>query len=76
MRAITVACMQVTLRAARDKKGWSVDRLAAESRVHKATIYRLESGENLPTYGTVTALETALGLKRGSLTFSQERISA
>lgn len=61
--------MQLSLKAARDRKGWSLDDLAARSGVNKSTISRLERGITAPFHETATALETALGLKRGTLKF-------
>lgn len=61
--------MQLTLKDAREKKDWTLDQLAERSGVNKSTISRLERGETKPLYGTVTALEEALELKRGTLTF-------
>lgn len=76
MCATTFAFMQTTLKAARDRKGWTLEQLATESGVNKSTVSRLERGETQPLYETVTALEAALGLKRGSLIFSEERIAS
>lgn len=59
------------LKTAREAKGWTLERLAAESGVHKSTISRLERGETLPMHGTAHSLERALGLKRGALEFAQ-----
>lgn len=61
--------MQLSLKDARDRKEWSLDRLAAESGVNKSTISRLERGETKPLHDTVTVLEDALGLKHGTLKF-------
>lgn len=61
--------MQLTLKAARDKRGWTLQRLAEESGVNKSTVNRLERGETMPMLGTANALEDALGLKRGSILF-------
>lgn len=61
--------MQLTLKGAREKKEWTLDQLAERSGVNKSTISRLERGETKPLYDTVTALEEALDLKRGTLIF-------
>jgi transcriptional regulator with XRE-family HTH domain len=61
--------MQLTLKAARIKKGWSLDRLADASGINKSTISRLERGETQPLHDTVQQLERALGLKAGELKF-------
>lgn len=62
--------MRLTLRDARNKKGWTPDYLAERSGVSRATIYRLEAGET-PSYDTVTKLEEALRVRRGTLMFGQ-----
>jgi transcriptional regulator with XRE-family HTH domain len=61
--------MRMTLKAARRKRGWNLEQLAKASGVHFSTISRLERGETKPMHDTVTALEQALGLKRGTLLF-------
>ena len=63
--------MQRTLRAERERRGWTLSRLAERAGVHKSTVSRLEAGETAPTYTTVVALESALGLKRGTLEFHE-----
>lgn len=68
--------MQLHLKAARDRKGWTLDALADKSGVNKSTISRLERGETVPMHGTVTALESALGLKHGTLVFGQREAVA
>lgn len=62
--------MQLTVRDARDIKGWTLEKLAEESGVNKSTICRLESGKTKPLHETVNALEDALGVKRGTLVFT------
>ena len=70
--ATSVAVKQLTLREARGNRGWTMDKLAERSGVHKATISRIESGEICnPSNDTVANLETALRLKRGTLVFGQ-----
>ena len=68
--------MRLTLTEARERKGWNIPRLAAEAGIHKTTVYRLERGEFDPKHGTVTRLETTLGLKRGTLVFVQRHGAA
>ena len=68
--------MQLTLRAARDKKGWTLDELADASGINKSTISRLERSETQPLHDTVKALEDALDLKRGTLAFRQREAVA
>jgi transcriptional regulator with XRE-family HTH domain len=62
--------MQLSLRAAREKKGWSIEQLAMRSGVNKSTISRLERGETQPMHDTVNQLEDAMGLTRGTLIFN------
>lgn len=64
--------MAMTLKAARDKREWTMEELAERSGVSKATISELESGNRTnPTTDTVTKLEQALRLRRGTLVFGQ-----
>lgn len=65
---------QMTLEEARKRKGfnWTQERLEAESGVNQATISKIERGERPnPTNDTVTKLERALRLQRGTLVFDQ-----
>lgn len=50
------------LRAARKAAGWSLDRLSAESEVHKGDISKIERGKVNATYGTLRKLATAVGM--------------
>lgn len=62
----------MTLKAARDKRAWTQEQLAAESGVAQGTISKIESGERVnPSNDTVARLEQALRLKRGTLVFGQ-----
>lgn len=61
--------MQLSLREARDRRGWSLDQVARRSGLHKSTVSRLERGETEPSLRTAEALEVALGLPRGGLLF-------
>lgn len=64
--------MQMTLREARKKRAWTPEQLAEHSGVHRATIYRIESGFiTNPSNDTVKALEEALRVRRGTLVFGQ-----
>ncbi len=72
----TFACMQLTLRAAREKKDWTLDELSDASGINKSTISRLERSETQPRHDTVNVLEDALGLKRGTLIFRQRESAA
>lgn len=63
---------QTDVRAARERKGWDQQTLARLSGVNQSTISRIESGKlTNPTMATVTALEQALKVRRGSLVFGQ-----
>ena len=63
---------QLTLREARGKRNWTQEELAVESGVAQGTISKIESGERPnPSNDTVTKLELALRLKRGTLVFGQ-----
>lgn len=68
--------MQVTLKSARDAKGWTLKTLEEKSGIHSATLSRLERGETLPMDATVKALEKALRLKRGSLVFRRSHVES
>jgi len=57
------------LKAAREKRGWTLEQLADKCGVNKSTISRIERGDTSPMHETVTALENALGLKRGTSEF-------
>jgi transcriptional regulator with XRE-family HTH domain len=67
--------MQLTLREARDLKGWSQYELARKLGVSRSTLMRLESGETEPLHKTVVALERAFGFKPGTLIFGVETVS-
>lgn len=62
--------MQLTLKQARELKGWTLERLASESGLNKSTLCRLENGDTEPYLSTAQKLEDVLGLKRGALSFS------
>jgi DNA-binding XRE family transcriptional regulator len=68
------ACMQLTLKAAREKHRPKLTKaaLAEKVGVHKSTIGRIENGEVRPLHETVTAMEAAMGLKPGTLVFHSE----
>lgn len=69
---------QMTLREAREKKGWTQEQLEAATerlgnKVDQRNISKLEGGTNTdPKNRTVEVLERALGLKRGALVFGQQ----
>lgn len=55
------------LAALRQERGWSLNRLAAESGVSRATLSRLENGEVSPTAEVLGRLCTAYGLPMSRL---------
>lgn len=62
-----------TLRQARDAKGWTQEELAAKSGVDQRAISKIERGESEdPQNSTAAKLESALGLKRGTLVFGRD----
>jgi len=62
--------MRMTLTEAREWREWSIDDLVHYSGVSRATVYRIEAGTSAnPSNDTVTKLENALRLKRGTLVF-------
>ena len=64
----------LTLKQAREKKQWTQEQLEAVSGVDQGHISRIERGDvNDPGNDTVRRLELALGLKRGTLVFGDER---
>lgn len=70
---LSVADMGLTLHAARTRRKWSVDDLAHRSGVGRATVYRIEAGDiTNPSHDTVTRLESALKVRRGTLLFGAE----
>lgn len=75
----------MTLREARDAKGWTQEQLEAETRkvdangegVNQAHISKLERGEvTNPKNNTVVLLELALSVERGTLVFRREAIAS
>lgn len=63
--------MQLTLKAARDRKKLSLDKLAEKSGINKSTINRIERGIVTPLNTTVVALEQAMALDPGTLKFEK-----
>lgn len=62
----------MTLRQARDAKGWTQAKLSQESGIAQSRIAEIETGDTRdPKNSTVTALEAALGLRRGTLVFGK-----
>lgn len=63
----------MSLWAARDGRGWTMDVLAERSGISKGTISRIEAGYiTNPSNDTVTKLEVALKLRRGTLVFGRQ----
>jgi transcriptional regulator with XRE-family HTH domain len=48
------------IRAARERKGWSLDDLAREAMLEKSTVYRIEKGKSMPRGETRRKLAEAL----------------
>lgn len=63
--------MPYTLQMARRLAGLTISELARRAGVDRATIHRLETGASRPAFDTVVALEQALGLPTGGLTFGE-----
>jgi transcriptional regulator with XRE-family HTH domain len=62
----------LTLREARELKGWTQEQLESESGIAQAHISKIERGDvRNPSNDTVQKLEQALRLKRGTLVFGQ-----
>lgn len=75
----------LTLKEARDAKGWTQERLEAETKsvdpdrkgVDQRAISKIERGEvEDPMNSTVVLLETALGVQRGTLVFGREALAS
>ena len=67
----------LTLKQARDAKGWTQEQLEAASGVNQRSISKIERGGTFdPQNTTIIALEQALGLKRGTLIFGQREALA
>jgi transcriptional regulator with XRE-family HTH domain len=67
----------LTLRQARDAKGWTQAQLEEKSGVPQARISQIENGiTRNPSNETVKELEIALGVKRGTLVFGEEAVAS
>lgn len=67
----------MTLRQAREARGWTQSQLEEKSGVPQARISQIENGiTRSPQYDTVRDLEVALGLKRGTLVFGEEAVAS
>jgi transcriptional regulator with XRE-family HTH domain len=67
----------MTLRRARTQRHWTQEQLAEASGVQQSAISKLERGEvSDPQKSTADALEDALGLQRGTLTFGREAVAS
>jgi transcriptional regulator with XRE-family HTH domain len=62
------------VRAAREKRGWSQEQLAAAARMRQPAVARFEAGGTVPKLDTVQRLLTALG-GRLAVTFPNSRSS-
>ncbi len=61
--------MQLTLKQARERKGWTLAEASTATGLDKSTLSRLERGQHRPSYDTVQAIERGFGLKPGALVF-------
>lgn len=62
----------MTLKQAREAKGWTQEELEARSGVSQSTIVRCETDPDAnPTVNIVNKLESALGVRRGTLVFGK-----
>lgn len=67
----------MTLKEARDAKGWTQEQLAIASGIQQSAISKLERGDVLdPQKSTADALEDALTLRRGTLVFGRESVTS
>lgn len=56
-----------TIRTAREKRGWTRVQLSEKVGVDPSAISRIESGDRLPGSDVADALESTLGLRKGTL---------
>lgn len=56
-----------TIRTAREKQGWTRAQLSKKVEVDPSAISRIECGDRLPGADVASALESALGLRKGIL---------
>ncbi len=54
--------MDTLLRRWRERRGWSLRKLGAESGVSYVTVQRIEAGKMSPTLDTLEKLASALGI--------------
>lgn len=74
---IITGMKSMTLKEARAKRSVTQEQLSQASGVDQSVISRIERGENSnPSHDTITKLETALSLKRGTLVFGREAIAS
>ena len=55
--------LAIRIKELRDKKGWSQERLAEESEIHRTFIAGIEVGGRNPSLATLARLADALGVK-------------
>lgn len=64
----TTESLAARLRRLREQAGWTVYRLAQESGLDAAQLYRLESGENVnPRWASIQAIASALRVPTDAL---------
>lgn len=63
--------MQLTVKQARERRGWTLADVQARTGLQKSTVSRIERGVVRPTYDTAEKLRLAFGLKPGALVFPE-----
>lgn len=61
-----------TVRALRQARGWSLEKLAAEAELTASTVWRVESGKVEPQVETLRRLAAALEVPVGALLIPEE----
>lgn len=63
----------MTLKEARDLRGWRREDLASKAHVGLSTIIRIETGETAPRYPIRLAITTALGLSVDDIAWTKDQ---
>jgi len=64
--------MQLTVKQARERRGWTLAEVQAKTGLNKSTISRIERGLVRPSHDTVLELQKAFRLRPGALVFPQQ----